>query len=76
VLKTLQDTNEFISGEITSLKVFECMQEVDDDFFSDGHYFELISESLPSQMHDIACICTKTYYNGLCFVTFYFEGTF
>jgi hypothetical protein len=76
VLKTLQDTNEFISGEITSLKVFECMQEVDDDFFSDGHYFELISESLPPQMHDIACICSKTYYNGVCFVTFYFEGTF
>lgn len=75
-LEILQETNEFISREITSLPILECIQEVDEDFFSDGHYFELVSESLPSQMNDIECVCCKTYCNGACFVTFYFEGGF
>jgi hypothetical protein len=65
-----------LSREITSLPILECIQEVDEDFFSDGHYFELVSESLPSQMNDIECVCCKTYCNGACFVTFYFEGGF
>jgi len=75
-LEILQETNEFISREITSLPILECIQEVDEDFFSEGHYFELVSESLPSQMNDIECVCSKTYCNGACFVTFYFEGGF